>query len=416
MEDPLEDEETGLGHVRHQTIDQPKTYLVGVCMLLCVICLWVLSNFIMSWQFLSQSYDKPFAITWICTSTFSLYLVPEAIRCCHRRRNSELSPSDLHSSPVLERRRGSSSSEARRRTKLLPDGTQYAQVDQQPRPDRAARSVSLTRSDKTVEEAHNDKLSVRETAQLAAFFCVVWLAANWASNSALAFTSVSSAAILSSTSGFFTLALAAWIGLERFNLGRLAAVTVSVIGVMLVTKGDKDLTTDTLGATPEPKHPLIGDGMILVSAMLYAVYTILLKARIKDESRINMMLFFGFVGAFNVVCLWPIGVLLHFSGLETFALPSGGKLIASIVVNAAITFVSDLLFMRAMLKTSPLVATLGLSLTIPFSLLGDAYLDNRTGGKLALFGAALVLTSFGLLARADSQQQQQQHLAEEQDT
>jgi solute carrier family 35 protein F5 len=52
-----------------------------------------------------------------------------------------------------------------------------------------------------------------------------------------------------------------------------------------------------------------------------------------------MTLFFGFVGLWNILFMWPVGVLLHFTGVEKFEIPRGGELWASIMINASITFV-----------------------------------------------------------------------------
>jgi len=43
---------------------------------------------------------------------------------------------------------------------------------------------------------------------------------------------------------------------------------------------------------------ILGNILALLSALFYAMYVILLKVRIKAEYRIDMQLFFGFVGLF----------------------------------------------------------------------------------------------------------------------
>lgn len=70
-----------------------------------------------------------------------------------------------------------------------------------------------------------------------------------------------------------------------------------------------------------------------MSALFYALYVTLLKVRIREESRIDMQLFFGFVGLFNIVGTWPIGILLHLTGLEKFELPHSSKTIAALLIN-----------------------------------------------------------------------------------
>lgn len=58
-----------------------------------------------------------------------------------------------------------------------------------------------------------------------------------------------------------------------------------------------------------------------------------------------------------------------------------------------ITLSSDFIYVLAMLKTTPLVVTIGLSLTIPLAVLGDFFLGRPARGQV-IFGAALVLVSF----------------------
>lgn len=59
----------------------------------------------------------------------------------------------------------------------------------------------------------------------------------------------------------------------------------------------------------------------------------------------------------------------------------------------AITLSSDFIYVLAMLKTTPLVVTIGLSLTIPLAVLGDFVLGRPSAGQV-LLGAGLVLVSF----------------------
>lgn len=58
-----------------------------------------------------------------------------------------------------------------------------------------------------------------------------------------------------------------------------------------------------------------------------------------------------------------------------------------------ITWSSDYLYVLAMLKTTPLVVTVGLSLTIPLAVIGDFFLNKPTKVQV-IIGAVLVLASF----------------------
>lgn len=168
--------------------------------------------------------------------------------------------------------------------------------------------------------------------------------------------------------GFFTLAVGSCVGVENFTSAKFGSVIFrcalspqmqsqrltslhSVIGVIIVSKSDHDILAPgnnlPKGPSPDPNlpnAPLLGDTLALASALAYAFYVILLKVRIRNETRVSMTLFFGFVGLFNILLIWPLGLVLHFTGVEIWEWPRGGKLWASIAINAAITFVRSFLF------------------------------------------------------------------------
>lgn len=270
-------------------------------------------------------------------------------------------------------------------------------------------------------------LTLRETAILASQFTLVWFGANWAINAGLGLTSVASGTTIGSASGFFTLALGAALGVDRFTLPRLGAVCISALGVAAVTFADRDTATSTITPAAEfvldglwkrstvsstsspsvglmaskPPNAPMGDMLALLSAFLYSLYVMLLKTRIGSEDRISMPLMFGIVGAINVLCLWPFLPILHYTGIESFSLPPSPQIWAGILVNMCITFVSDFIYLLAMLKSSPLITTLGLSLTIPLAVVIDALKGSHTGGMIAVIGSTAVLSSFGFIGWDD---------------
>ena len=121
----------------------------------------------------------------------------------------------------------------------------------------------------------------------------------------------------------------------------------SFAGVILVSLSDSGSAPPppSLQPTPVPTSTttlrnghlsLFGDWLALLSALFYAFYVTLLKVRIRSESRIDMQLFFGFVGLFNILACWPIGVLLHFTGAERFEMPGSRRAVAGLLVNVCI--------------------------------------------------------------------------------
>ena len=70
-----------------------------------------------------------------------------------------------------------------------------------------------------------------------------------------------------------------------------------------------------------------------------------------------------------------------------------------------ITLSSDFIYVIAMLKTTPLVVTVGLSLTIPVAVTGD-FLLGRAVKLMSLLGAFLALGSFVVVGLEDSKNEQ----------
>ncbi|OAD68185.1 hypothetical protein PHYBLDRAFT_117850 [Phycomyces blakesleeanus NRRL 1555(-)] len=340
--------------------DQPRRrYLGGIAALLGVVFIWVGSSFAMNSIFGEQNYNKPFLVTYLNTATFSFYLIPLLFKRPPPKYTTEESTNRY--------------------------------------------SETVIADNQTIQETPNQmdtKLSTIETVRLSFAFCILWFFANYTTNASLAYTSVGSSTILASMSGLFTLGIGSVFGVEKLNTTKVVSVCISLMGVILVSYSDQlssnpvpsDLSSLTRFNLPAP---LIGDMLALSGAVFYGCYTTMLKLRIGDESRINMPLFFGFVGAFNVVLLWPVFPLLHWLGLETFELPPTSTLWFMVLLNAFIgTFLSDYLWLLAMLMTSPLVVTLGISLTIPLALIGDIVFKHFEPGFQYALGAVLVGVGF----------------------
>jgi hypothetical protein len=79
---------------------------------------------------------------------------------------------------------------------------------------------------------------------------------------------------------------------------------------------------------------LLGDAIALFAAALYGCYTTLVKLRVKHESHVDMTLFFGFVGLFCLIFLWPFIIVLSVLGVEPFELPPSKAVTFGIIVHS----------------------------------------------------------------------------------
>ncbi|KAJ5309925.1 uncharacterized protein N7443_002386 [Penicillium atrosanguineum] len=250
-------------------------------------------------------------------------------------------------------------------------------------------------------KADEGKLGLKATAKLSFQFCLLW--ANYFAMGCLQFTTVGSTTILTSTSGVWTLIFGAVIGVEKFTVRKFLGVVASLIGIILISRvdltkpEDANATADgSQGSFPHKStaEMALGDAMAAFSSIMYGVYTIVMKKQVGDESKVNMPLFFGLVGFFNLVMLWPGFFILHWTGVEQFSLPDTKRVWTIILVNAVSSFVSDIAWAYAMLLTTPLVVTVGLSLTIPLSLVGQIVLQSQYASPVYWVGAAIVFLSF----------------------
>ena len=352
-----------------------REWSLGLFFLCCVVVLWVLSSFLLNDLFEKNVYSKPFLITWFNTASFSLYLVPYYLRKWQqkvRRSSADAADSDGAASEIMLAEEDST---------LIPRDVEDAEM------------LLHTEDPMSPVGSISDKLhplTFRETLKLSFSFCILWFSSNFFNNASLLFTSVSSQTILSSTSSFFTMMVGYFFSQETFNMEKILSLIGLFIGVLCVTLNDNPQTSDST-----PFHiVLLGDMLALLSALCYGVYSILLKLKVKDDSRIDMKLFFGFVGVFNIVFLWPSLIIVHYLKLETFELPPTGDVWFVILFNCMISFLADFLWARAMLLTSPLTVTVGLCLTIPLAMICDVVFKLKLNSPIYFFGAFLVCFSF----------------------
>lgn len=333
------------------SLSRSREWSLGLFFLCCVVILWVLSSFLLNNLFEKGTYSKPFFITWFNTASFTLYLIPYYLR---RWKNKNHVHNIIETSSLL---------------------------------------IEEPNLEDEEDQLNKDKLhplTFDETLKLSFFFTVLWFMSNFFNNASLLFTSVSSQTILSSTSSFFTMLVGYLFNQEVFNLTRLVSLIGLFIGVICVTFNDNPQSADS---SPF-QIILLGDLLALLGALCYGIYSILLKLKVKDDSRIDMKLFFGFVGVFNTLILWPSILIVHFLDIEPFQLPPTKEIWFVILFNCAISFLADFLWARAMLLTSPLTVTVGLCLTIPLALVCDVIFKLQVNSPIYFFGAFLVCLSF----------------------
>uniref|UniRef100_M4BZI1 EamA domain-containing protein n=1 Tax=Hyaloperonospora arabidopsidis (strain Emoy2) TaxID=559515 RepID=M4BZI1_HYAAE len=331
-------------------------WLLGVSFLLIVALIWTFASVLVQYIFHTLSFQRPFFLTYIGMSLFSVNL-----------------PLWYMSQVLLPRLK--------------------AWVRGVPICGKFSHTELLRRS--------GTQASYGQIFCMSAVVSPLWFIANVTYNESLNLTSVSSSTIVSSTSTVFTFLLSVVALKEPFVWIKLAGVVLCMAGNVSTIMNDK--------GTHEGTDHVLGDLVALFAAFMYGVYTTAIRRLIPDEESVSISLFFGFIGVINMVCLLPIVVVLHYSGIESL---SGLSLEIVLLISVKGLFdnvLSDYLWARAVLLTSPTVATVGLSLTVPMAIVADFWCHGMLPTYVTLVASALVISGFVLINIGTKQKQHEYH-------
>lgn len=216
------------------------------------------------------------------------------------------------------------------------------------------------------------KLSVRQIVKIALVCSFILFFGHLSYHIATSYVQTGLPNILLSLSALFTLVLAsvfpATTG-DRFTLSKFVAVALSIGGIVLVTWSTKDFHLD--------REPLSAIWSVL-GALLLALFLVLLRRRVDNEDKLNMPMFYGFLGLCVLLLLWPGLVILHLTKIEELVWPNTFEWSLLVIDGFVSVVLSNLLWLWGCFLTSSLAATLSLTLTIPMSAIAEVLLSQET--------------------------------------
>jgi len=380
-----------------------QQYLLGSFYILLVDTLWVLSGYITKAVFngsanIGDQFKEPFFVTFYGNFLFTINLIaflPMLWNQCSSagERNERYSKLDAEV-PSAE---GSQKNDA----EVSFDSAQGV-TDQGNRQLSIQSGALRVRLDGETEretccfcfvvKQSSSNMSIKETFCLGALFCPVWFVMNYLYNMSLMDTFLGDTTSLSTLSGPFCLILS-WIFLgERIVLTNIMAVTVMVVGTFLIMKcGNRK--TCTVYYWPDSES-YAGDLWAILSAFAYACYGILMKVYVGDGTKTSMSLLFGFIGICNLIFLWPLIIFFRFTHIEPIKWPPTTHQWLILTVNGLCSIFSDYFMARAIVLTTPLIVNVGLTLTIPATLLIDVVFNGVDRLLMYYIGVLCLIVGF----------------------
>ncbi|XP_050423833.1 solute carrier family 35 member F5 isoform X3 [Adelges cooleyi] len=112
----------------------------------------------------------------------------------------------------------------------------------------------------------------------------------------------------------------------------------------------------------------IGFFFSLCSALFYALNIVTLRSWVDHEDKLDITLYFGLVGLFNVLMFWPLFIVFHYFELEAFEWPNKQQAINLLINGVVKATLPEIIWLWGCLLTSSIIATMSIGLTIPMSL------------------------------------------------
>lgn len=410
-------------------MSKAQRLFIGAFILLLVDIIWVASAELTEYLFKTEGYRNPYFSTYVKTSMFIIYLIgfivwkPWRQQCFKTPSNHFIDPNHDENQPLcsgdspigdsvyvpIKFHDGgdkSSGTESDDQPARKPKNvhfckvTEVRQLSESQAEDAVLARLSYTASVRAHELAQRlaNKLTIRQVAKLAAIFSVVWFLGNLSYQEALADTRAGIVNALSSTSGLFTLLLAAVFPAnsnDRITLSKMVAVLISIGGVVLICMADMSF---------ESSIP-VGAIWAVLGSLFYAMYLVLLRRKVENEDKMDIPMFFGFVGLFSLLTLWPGIIILNYAGLEKLEWPTTKQWLILVMNGLVGTVFSELLWLWGCFLTSSLIATLSLSLVIPMTMAVDMVMKKVNYNITFLIGTIPVFIAFfatGLLAHYEN--------------
>lgn len=384
------------------------SYALGVLFIVMCALIWSGTSIATQYLYSGRDFESPYFITYIANFTLSLQLILYRFRKIKNKppfrrkdeNNNDILNQELNDDDSILKEGVVSSNNSRYIDTFQPRN--YSEEDLQEE-DCSKRLIDSTEKIAALAEGSganiDNNYSHVDIIKAALWLAPLWFLSNMTWNYALRMTSNSSCTIINNLAASFTLIFSSLLGLEKVSLGKILGLLLCFGGAVVVgfedeTNNDADLQ----------KTKFWGDIIAFISAAIFGMYITCIRLKVPDDtdpqdSGLSMQLVFGYIGIINVTALFPLSLaftFINFDDIDTVSF----AIIAFIFINTSFdNLLADFLWGRSTLLTSPTIATLGMSLTIPLAIVSDILLgkSDASGKKYSIFGAILVVLGFTLV-------------------
>eukprot|EP00761_Pharyngomonas_kirbyi_P000547 gb/GECH01000547.1/.p1 GENE.gb/GECH01000547.1/~~gb/GECH01000547.1/.p1 ORF type:complete len:521 (+),score=107.09 gb/GECH01000547.1/:1-1563(+) len=221
-------------------------------------------------------------------------------------------------------------------------------------------------------------------------FSILWFFCNFIWFKALPLISVGSSTALYQSATIFVFIFSIFVLKEPFSVLKAISVLICVGGVVMISFSDED-------EDKEYPYAIYGDMLMLVSAIMWALYEVLYKRVLGDLQTSAVNFYLGFLGIWNLIILWPGLILSNYAEWEPFALPHGESL-AFVLVNAIVSLFLNYFINWGIAYASPLFIRSGVMCSIPAALIYDMIFNGKHANFDRMFGAALIIFGFAAVS------------------
>ncbi|KAG2150027.1 hypothetical protein BD769DRAFT_1410033 [Suillus cothurnatus] len=263
---------------------------------------------------------------------------------------------------------------------------------------------------------------------------------------AVVYAPVTDVTAIWNTNAFFAYVFSVKLLNLKWSLIRICAVCLAIVGVLTIVYGDSTPSSTTAAVArgmtvAQTPAPLFGDILTLVASVIYGLYQVLYKKyaalpsdlepaveptqytpilasaeQASDEemvssplgasNQVTHSLPFGLhpnfltasIGLCTLFVLWIPLTVLHYYGIEEFALPSNMVTFIAIAGICATGVIFNAGFMILLGVWGPIVTSVGSLLTIVLTLISDLMIGSVGLTAGGILGAGMIVGAFAVLA------------------